>query len=1437
MKFLSDILARAGLTVDGVVTFNNTATGQTPATNDNSTKLATTAFIKNQSYLTANQTITVSGDATGSGTTSIALTLANSGVTAGTYGNASNIPTIVVDSKGRITSISTNAVSIITTLAGLSDVTLTSPSANQVLQYNGTRWVNGAAPTTYTLPIATASVLGGIKVGDGLSIDAVTGVLSASAGGGGLNFRTIQEFTATAGQTTFTITGGYTPGYIEVLINGVYVSESEYTASNGTTVVLDNAVAHNDIVTVFLYSLYNLGSSNYARNISTLTATAGQTVFNVSYIPGQIDIFYNGSKLTSSEFTATNGTTVTLVQAAVLGDILEVVTYLAGAGVNASRTLTINGVTYDLSADRSWTIPTGTSGSGTTNYLSKWTGSTSLGNSLIFDNGSGIGINTASPFESSAFKLDVNGGVIIKNTSGTAAQLILIDSNPATGGNNGFVQLSAGGNTATAFGQWQTYYGTSIASGTLRLQPAGGVVLVGSSTAVTGAGLLQVAGDVNITGTFRINGTAIALGTTLNGTGFVKASGTTITYDNSTYLTTSSASSTYLPLIGGTLTGALGGTSATFSSLVTISSDSGGSALRLIGRSAADASAIRFFTNNNVTQNARIESNSSALEINSISALPITFYTSDALRLTIASTGGATFNSTVGVGGTSAINTFTVRAATNNNLDVFDNITGVGIQAVNNTNTVYRTLTFLGSSLSFTGSATFNNNVTVSGQIISNNAAGVNAVIWARGGADGVGQGKGNFRTSDAGGTNFFDFGRDNLSTGNFVLTSGGGSPLLSITTTGLTTFSGNVNVTVPNTPEVLLTHSNTSRTFLMAVDGTNAFFRANSTANILFQVAGGTNALTLSSTGVATFSVPRTNGTNATSIILSDTLTGVSTPGFGLRIFGYSNGGGVQSAIGFENGGTGTNNESQLSFYTQNIAGGLSQRLLISSTGAAIFSSSVTANGGVYIPNGNYYYAQRNTGSANIGVLGFASGSDTLTIKGGTSGASNSINFEDTGGIIASFFNGRLGIGTTSSPGTKLEVLSVAASADRTLPHNILTLTAEQGNAPYGPFGGAILFKNRSYVSGLVESSRIRSVIYDDGAPNNFGGGLWFETTPTPGGALTPSLIVNYQGRVGINTLNPDYRLQVNSPNAVLKLLSTGASFGSPSINMLQGSIDTVISATNNGLEIGTWSSHPIIFRVGSTGISEAMRITAGGVPGIKTVPTSGWGSAMAAVQVGTGGVLANWTGSNNNFSAGVNFYDNGAGSQLRLYNGGVSKIDFSENEIIFSNAVSNSANTSISFTTRMRLQGNGALSIGRTFGNSYSQTSTSGGTSIVDTGITYDTGDYGGYGRGATYQVVYVGNPNNAGSGAYFAQFVGILMVYTGWSGSAVTTYIQYNQIASGTNIGTLTLTPVFWNGSSETSSIGVYTGGAQIRLKISGYNSSWPGADQSVYLTRLT
>jgi len=69
---------------------------------------ANTWSLDTNTYLTGNQNITISGDAAGSGTTSIALTLANSGVTADTYNNSSTaITPLTVDAKGRITATGT----------------------------------------------------------------------------------------------------------------------------------------------------------------------------------------------------------------------------------------------------------------------------------------------------------------------------------------------------------------------------------------------------------------------------------------------------------------------------------------------------------------------------------------------------------------------------------------------------------------------------------------------------------------------------------------------------------------------------------------------------------------------------------------------------------------------------------------------------------------------------------------------------------------------------------------------------------------------------------------------------------------------------------------------------------------------------------------------------------------------------------------------------------------------------------------------------------------------------------------------------------------------------------------------------------------------------------------------------------------------------------
>ena len=97
-------------TVSGNKTFTGDVVVPTQATSDDSTKAATTAYVKAQGYLTGNESITFSGDATGSGTTSVTLTLANTGISAGTYTK------LTVDAKGRATAGTTLSASDIPTL-------------------------------------------------------------------------------------------------------------------------------------------------------------------------------------------------------------------------------------------------------------------------------------------------------------------------------------------------------------------------------------------------------------------------------------------------------------------------------------------------------------------------------------------------------------------------------------------------------------------------------------------------------------------------------------------------------------------------------------------------------------------------------------------------------------------------------------------------------------------------------------------------------------------------------------------------------------------------------------------------------------------------------------------------------------------------------------------------------------------------------------------------------------------------------------------------------------------------------------------------------------------------------------------------------------------------------------------------------------------------
>ena len=63
------------------------------------------------------------------------------------------------------------------------------------------------------------------------------------------------------------------------------------------------------------------------RTTQTNIATAGQTSFGFSYNVNFLDVYVNGVKLTSSEYVASNGSSITLISPAFVNDIVEFISY------------------------------------------------------------------------------------------------------------------------------------------------------------------------------------------------------------------------------------------------------------------------------------------------------------------------------------------------------------------------------------------------------------------------------------------------------------------------------------------------------------------------------------------------------------------------------------------------------------------------------------------------------------------------------------------------------------------------------------------------------------------------------------------------------------------------------------------------------------------------------------------------------------------------------------------------------------------------------------------------------------------------------------------------------------------------------------------------------------------------------------------------------
>ena len=218
----------------------------------------------NAAYLTGNQTVTVTGDATGSGATSIALTLANSGVTAGTYS------AVTVDAKGRVTSGGAIGSAVVTAALGF-----TPTNAATAGVANGYATLDG----TGRLPIGqlTASVVGAVVYQGVWNATTNSPAITAGVGTKGNYYKV-----STAGTTSIDGNASWNIGDIIIFngttwdkIDGVSTEVSSVFGQVGAVANLSGDVTTSgSSVTTLAASGVTAGSSGSSTAIPVITVDA-----------------------------------------------------------------------------------------------------------------------------------------------------------------------------------------------------------------------------------------------------------------------------------------------------------------------------------------------------------------------------------------------------------------------------------------------------------------------------------------------------------------------------------------------------------------------------------------------------------------------------------------------------------------------------------------------------------------------------------------------------------------------------------------------------------------------------------------------------------------------------------------------------------------------------------------------------------------------------------------------------------------------------------------------------------------------------------------------------------------------------------------------------------------------------------------------------------
>ena len=131
--------------------------------------------------------------------------------------------------------------------------------------------------------------------------------------------QTRQTFTATSGQTSFA-TAGYTAGFVDVYMNGVrLVDGTDFTATNGSDVVLTSGAATGDIIDVLMFTAVDLatavGGGRYKGERGTLgPAAAAGDIFRVSEqtLNANVTIDATENAVATGPLAVASGVTITV---------------------------------------------------------------------------------------------------------------------------------------------------------------------------------------------------------------------------------------------------------------------------------------------------------------------------------------------------------------------------------------------------------------------------------------------------------------------------------------------------------------------------------------------------------------------------------------------------------------------------------------------------------------------------------------------------------------------------------------------------------------------------------------------------------------------------------------------------------------------------------------------------------------------------------------------------------------------------------------------------------------------------------------------------------------------------------------------------------------------------------------------------------------------